>query len=207
MSGINLPSVLASEEVTFPGDELVFLAEFADAPHVNDVMMDPSADAKGVLLASGVRLHRAISSTHAVVAQYDPEADCTPLGFMAGLKGAVLASARPTEQGEYAWQVMALGELPEGGGVLPVTGVRLATPEESNRLDVLFPRWRESCRRFDEEHRGNPDEPTAANRAAIEQIRQRLQPSPEALAAMADIQSEGASGVSVDVGDQDEAAV
>lgn len=204
MSGINLPSVLASDEVAFPGDELVFLAEFADAPHVNDVMMDPSADAKGVLVASGVRLHRAVNTAHAIVAQYDPEADRTPLDFMVGLKGAVLASARPAEQGEYEWQVMALGELPEGGGVLPVTGVRIATPEESARLDVLFPRWRENCRRFDEEHRGNPEEPTAANRAAIEQIRQRLQPSPE---AMAEIQSEQASGVGVDVGDQDEAAV
>jgi len=167
---LNLPTVCVSPYLDVPNPAACLLAEFSDAAPVRHVLFDPAtvsgsrhdrrkkaklaekAAAQGLAAVHSLRLHKVYSPAGELLTSYDPEADRTPLTFMASFpEGAVLAVAQPGEP--YTWRLMGLDPLPESGTDapgLPITGSRPATLEEASVLDATYPNWLKACQEMDE---------------------------------------------------------
>ena len=160
MTEIHLPKIMAADQVQVTDLAAVLLVEFAPAATVREVLEAP--DGSGAL-ATGLRLHRVIQCLGPghweQLTAYDATLDHTPLAFMIGRPGAVLAAAVPGAQPEdaYTWTLVEVGPLPEDGvGFLPILGLRPATATEETALDDLYPGWRANCQAFDREVASRP---------------------------------------------------
>jgi len=156
----NTSNIVAGAELVVDDIRSVLLAEFADGAPIREVVFDSPAEegetpeedqpvGKPLATATGVRLHRVVNSRHEVVTAYDAVKEKTPLDFLKEA-GAVLASARPGAV--YSWQLSAVRKVEDGSDVAMIEATRLATAEEAEVLNEMYPGWLEACRAFDTQH-------------------------------------------------------
>jgi hypothetical protein len=139
----NLPEIRVTEEFGVDNINEVLLGEFADTSAVEII----GEETNPVAVAKGLRLVRVYSPNREILTEYDANLDKTPLDFIGDKEGIIIASARPGDT--YTWQLVRMGKTSGDMTFAPITGVRLATAEESATLDTMYPEWLTLCQKFD----------------------------------------------------------
>ena len=139
----NLPEIRVTDEFDIDDINEVLLGEFADTNSVEII----GEETNPVAVAKGLRLVRVYSPDREILTEYDANLDKTPLDFINGKEGVIIASARPGTV--YTWQLVQMGAASADMSFAPITGVRLATDEESAILDAMYPEWLKLCHQFD----------------------------------------------------------